>query len=198
VAATHAQQAELAKRYARALFDLAETSNNADAILTDLQALRELVTTHQDIRRLMLTPAVSPKEKQQAWAAIADKLGTQAATKDFLTLLGENHRLSLIPAIADAFKTLVLEAEGKVEATAITAAPLTKAQAGEIEKQVAAMTGKNVILTQDIDPDILGGLVLRIGSVMIDHSLRHQLDQLKQHVKSASAGQRQDVQSLAA
>lgn len=206
MAASHTQHAELAKRYARALFDLAvaaegapsKHSKTAEAVAADLARLAEIFSTHPDVRRLLLTPAVSPEQKQSAWAALGKEIGAQTLTLQFLNLLGHNHRLGLLPAAADAFKSMWLDKNGQVEAVAVTASPLSPAEMKKVKARLEKATGKEVLLENETDAAILGGLVVRMGSVMIDQSVRHRLTRLKTHIATETATDARNINSLAA
>lgn len=169
----------LAGRYASALFDLARGGDALDAVADDLAGLKELHAESADFRRLIASPVLTRDEQRRAVTAIAEKGGAQDLTKKFLGLLAEKRRLFALPAMIDAFAAMLSDHRGEIEAEVISAAPLTDEQKKTVEKQLAEAAGQKVQINAEVDQGLIGGLIVRVGSRMIDASLRSKLHQLE-------------------
>ncbi|MGF1544663.1 MAG: F0F1 ATP synthase subunit delta [Parvularculaceae bacterium] len=172
-------------RYAEALFDLAEEAGDIEAVEKDANALKAAIATSADLRALLESPVYDADQKGAAIAALADRAGFAGLTRNFLGLVARNRRLFMLERILLAFAARLSAHRGEVSAEAISAAPLsddqTKRLRGEIERRV----GKAVNLVAKVDPDLLGGVVVKIGSTMVDGSLRTKLNRLKSKLKEA-------------
>jgi F-type H+-transporting ATPase subunit delta len=169
----------LAGRYASALFDLARDGNALDAVAGDLADLKGLHAENPDFRRLIQSPILTREEQSRAVTAIAEKAGAQDLTRKFLGLLAEKRRLFALPAMIDSFAAMLSAHRGEIEAEVISAAPLTDEQKKTVEKQLAEAAGQKVQISAVVDPGLIGGLIVRVGSRMIDASLRSKLHQLE-------------------
>ena len=178
-------RSEIAERYASAFFELAQDENKAEALEADLDALRAAYDDSDDLRRLCLSPAFSAEIKAEGIAALLEKAGADPLTVNFGKLVASNGRLALLPALIANFKRLATEARGEVSAEVISANPLSGDQIEELKTQIRASIGKDVTLETSTDPDLLGGLIVKIGSRMIDSSLKTKLARLRARLKEA-------------
>lgn len=168
-----------AARYARALFDVVRQRGdlaNADA---DLTALADLIRDHAELARVAASPGVPAARKRAMVEALAGRLGPSTEVRNLALLLAERDRLVMLPAVAAAFHSRVLDHQGVVRAELTTAAPIDEAQRAALEASLGGATGRTVRLTTKVDQDIIGGTVTRVGSVVYDASVARQLERLK-------------------
>ena len=176
-------QASLGGRYALALFELARDSNGIDQVEASLARVRDALAESDDFRRLTASPVVSRGEASKAVLAAADQLGVDATTRNFLGVLAENRRLGQLPQIVRAFRQLAARHRGETTAEVTSAYPLDEGQVSELKQQLRTRVGREVSVDLSVDPDLLGGLVVRIGSQMIDSSIRTRLNSLAHAMK---------------
>lgn len=172
--------ASLAGRYALALYTLAQDANAITAVEADLLTVRAAIADSADLARLIRDPLAGRDETVRAVAAIAGVLGLSPLATNFLGVVAGNRRLASLAAIIDAFSLIAADARGEVTAQVITAHPLDDAQLAAIAEKLAAREGRTVTIEPKVDPAILGGLVVKIGSQMIDSSIRTRLNSLAQ------------------
>lgn len=176
----------LAGRYASALFELAREQDALDAVAGDLSGLASLHEESEDFRRLIDSPVISRDEQARAAGAIAEKGGAHELTRKFLGVLAEKRRLFALPAMIEAFMAMLADHRGELEAEVISAAELTDQQKKTVEKQLAEAAGQKVQVSARVDPELIGGLIVRIGSRMIDASLKSKLHQLELAMKGTA------------
>ena len=176
-------QASLGGRYAFALFELAREAKTIDAVEASLAAVRDALTQSDDFRMLTTSPLVARGAAVKAIQAVADSIGVDQTTKNFLCVLAENHRLAQLPAIIRAFRALAAQHRGETTAEVASAHPLTDEQVDALKQQLRQRAGRDVNVDLSVDPDLLGGLVVRIGSQMIDSSIRTRLNALAHAMK---------------
>jgi F-type H+-transporting ATPase subunit delta len=176
-------QASLGGRYAIALFELARDAKSIDTVEASLASVRDALAQSDDFRSLTTSPLVARGAAVKAVLAVADTLGVDATTKNFLGVLAENRRLGQLPAIIRAFRTLAARHRGEATAEVTSAHPLTDDQVGELKQQLRQRMGRDVSVDLSVDPELLGGLVVRIGSQMIDSSIRTRLNTLAHAMK---------------
>jgi F-type H+-transporting ATPase subunit delta len=176
-------QASLGGRYAIALFELARDSKTIDTVEQSLATIRDALAQSADFKALTLSPLVARGAAVKAVLATADELGIDATTKNFLGVLAENRRLAKLPAITRAFRELAARHRGEVSAEVASAYPLTDEQVVELKQQLRQRVGREVAVDLSVDPALLGGLVVRIGSQMIDSSIRTRLNTLAHAMK---------------
>ena len=145
--------------------------------------LRDALATTKDLVALTKSPVVARGAAVKAILAVADTLGLDGVTKNFLGVLAENRRLSALPQIIRAFRQLASRHRGEVAAEVTSAHPLTEGQVAELKQQLRTRVGREVSVDLSVDPDLLGGLVVRIGSQMIDSSIRTRLNALASAMK---------------
>ena len=177
-------QASLAGRYASALFELASEAGTVTAVETDLAKLDAALRESDDFRAATTNPQLSRSAQGQAVAAVAKHLALADLTTRFLGVLADNRRLSALPGMIAAFRTIAAAQRGEVTATVTSAHPLTDSQLAELKNRLTAREGRTVMLSADVDPDLLGGLVVTIGSKRIDASIRTRLNSLAQAMKA--------------
>ncbi|SKA20598.1 F0F1 ATP synthase subunit delta [Consotaella salsifontis] len=173
----------VAERYAQSLYELARDENRISAVETELDAFGRLVEESEDFRRLVESPVFSSEEQLRAVSAIAVKIGSSELTSNFLKVIAANRRLFALPSMIKAFHRLAAEGRGEAEAEVVSAEALTDVQRRDLAEAIAAYSGKSVTLRERVDPDILGGLVVRVGSRQIDTSIRTKLNSLKLALK---------------
>ena len=170
-------------RYASALFDLAKEAGALDATEAELDALNALIAGDADLDRVVSSPAYGRDEQGRVMNAILAKTGASDLTRKFVGLMAAKGRLKLLPAAVEGYKTLLAQDRGIVEAEVVSAVPLNDARQAELVRSLEASEGRKVSLKTRVDPSLLGGLVVKIGSKMIDASLRAKLSRLQLAMK---------------
>ena len=176
----------LAGRYAVALFELAQEQDALEEVASDLHALRGLIEESADLKRLIRSPVLSRDEQARALAAIGERAGFHELTQKFLGLLAHNRRLFALPEVIEAYDALLAERRGEVAGELVSAVPLSSSQLESVQQHLTAAVGQTVKLTTSVDPNLLGGVVVRVGSRMIDASIRSKLHQLELALKGAA------------
>ena len=176
-------KASLAGRYASALFDLASEAGTVTAVESDLDKLAEALHESAELRALIRNPEVSREQIGKVMAGIAAHLGLADLTRNFLGVLADNRRISDLPAMIRAFHAIAAAQRGEVGAEVASAHPLTDEQIATLEQKLRAREGRTVKLKTRVDPDLLGGLVVTVGSQRIDGSIRTRLNSLAQAMK---------------
>lgn len=176
-------QASLGGRYALALFELAEGAKAIDQVEQSLSSVRAALDQSPEFRQLTVSPLVPRGQAVKAVLATADQLGTDPTTRSFLGVLAENRRLSQLPQIIRAFRQLAARYRGEVTAEVTSAHPLAPDQVDALKQQLRQRLGREVSVDLSVNPDLLGGLVVRIGSQMIDSSIRTRLNALTSAMK---------------
>ena len=169
----------LAARYAKALFELAKEKTEIDSTEEDLIALGAMLDGSSELNRLILSPVMSRVEQGTAMAAVAEKAGLGGLTKNFIGLLARNRRLFVLRQIIQSFLDLCASDRGNVTAEVISATPLNGPQLSAIANQLSRSIGKNAVVQSRVDEDLLGGLIVKMGSRMVDNSLRSKLERMK-------------------
>jgi len=173
----------LAGRYANALFELARDQKAIDAVSADLASLRRALETSADLARLMRSPVFSAADHAKALKAILAKMGANDLTVKFLLVLAQKRRLFVLLPIIAAYERLVARSRGETEAEVTAARALSEGEIAELKAVLKSKLGKEPRLHAKIDPTLLGGLVVKVGSRMIDSSLRTKLDGLRSAMK---------------
>tara|TARA_R110001592_G_scaffold20926_9_gene84658 strand:- start:43437 stop:44033 length:597 start_codon:yes stop_codon:yes gene_type:complete len=171
-------------RYAGALIDLAEKSKSVDKIQSDLTALENMIHDSADLAEVITSPLVSREKQASAMDALAVKAKLDPLTKNFVGVLVQNRRLGALPGAIKAYKRIVAEKSGQVEVSLETAVKLTAAQAKEFQKKIEKALGRSVSVEEKVTPEIMGGVIVTIGSYMIDDSVRRKLERLGVALKS--------------
>ena len=176
---------DVAARYAQALFDIAVETRMLPAVEADLKALATMQATSADLRALLTSPRFAADDKAKGLLAVAEKADFNLTTRKFLGLLAANRRTQALDDIIRAFHRLVAAYRGVVSATVVTAIPLTDAQQAGLAAALRTALGKDPQIETRVDPAILGGLKVRVGSRLYDASLKSKLDSLKFALKRA-------------
>jgi F-type H+-transporting ATPase subunit delta len=175
----------MAGRYATALFDLAKEANAIDAVQADLARFDALVAESADLFRLVRSPAFSTDEQLKALTAVLDRAGIGGLAGNFLKLVTTNRRLFSVRDMIKAFGELVAQHKGEATAQVTVAEQLKDEHVQSLRDALKAVSGKNVSLDIKVDPAIIGGLVVKLGSRMVDSSLRTKLNAIKHAMKEA-------------
>lgn len=173
----------VAERYAGSLFELAEQSDAIVKVEEDLERFESLLQSSDDLRRLIESPVFSADDQLKAVSAIADRAQITGLTGNFLRVVAKNRRLFAIPGMIRAFRRIAAEHRGEASVEVTSAHALTPEQEDELRATLKNVAGKDVTVAVTVDPSILGGLVVRMGSRQIDTSLKTKLNLLKLALK---------------
>jgi F-type H+-transporting ATPase subunit delta len=176
-------RASLAGRYASALFDLAREQRQIESVGKSLDALNQALADSKDFAELVQSPLVSREEAAKAFAAIAPQLKLDPVTANFLGVLAKNGRKDQLRPVIRAFGRLAAEHRGETVAEVVTARPLNDDQLAELRSQLRTRAGRDVNIDAEVDPSILGGIVVKLGSQRIDASIRTKLNRLASAMK---------------
>lgn len=175
----------IAGRYAVALFELAEDAKALDAVETDLTALRRAIAGSKDLERLVRSPVFARDDQARAMAAILAKASAHELTRKFVGLVAQNRRLFALADMARAFSRLLAEKRGLESARVRSARPLTKEQVSKLAERLKKSLGKDVRLEAEVDEELIGGMVVQVGSRLIDTSLRTKLANIQIAMREA-------------
>lgn len=173
----------VAERYAGSLFELAAQTNAVAEVEKNLGRFEELLEGSADLDRLMKSPVFSAEDQLRAISAIADKARIGGLVGNFLRVVAKNRRLFAVPGMIRAFRRIAAEQRGEVAAEVTSAHALTQAQQTELKATLKSVAGKDVSIAVTVDPSLLGGLVVKMGSRQIDTSLKTKLNSLKLALK---------------
>lgn len=176
-------QASLAGRYATALFELARDERKIEAVGNSLGTVKQALAESEDFKELAMSPLVSREDATKAIAATAEAMKLDPLTKNFLGVLAQNRRLSQLPAVIRAFNSLWAQHRGEITAEVTSAHPLNDDQIVALKTNLRTRMGRDIAVDLNVDPAILGGLVVKVGSQMIDGSIRTKLNSLAQAMK---------------
>jgi F-type H+-transporting ATPase subunit delta len=175
--------ASLSGRYATALFQLARDEKKIEAVEGSLNSLRAALDQSDDFRSLIASPVLSRGDAANGVNAAAGALGVDETTIKFLAVLAQNRRLSQLPMVIRNFRMLAAQHRGETTAEVTSAHPLDDDQIARLKRELKTRVGRDVSVELNVDPSILGGLVVRIGSQMIDSSIRTRLNTLAHAMK---------------
>jgi len=176
-------RASLAGRYASALFDLARDQRQIESVGNGLDALGQALLDSKDFAELVDSPLVSRDEAAKAFAAVAPALSLDPVTTNFLGVLAKNGRKNQLRPVIRAYRRLAAEHRGEVTADILTARPLNDDQLAALKTQLRGRAGREVTIDASVDPNILGGIVVSLGSQRIDASIRTKLNRLASAMK---------------
>jgi F-type H+-transporting ATPase subunit delta len=186
VVASGGELSTVAERYAGALFELAKAGDEVEKAEAQLGRFLDALHNSPDLMRFVRSPVFSSGDQLQGLTSILKSGGIEGLARDFLLVLARNRRLFAVEAIVKSFKRLAAKDRGEVEAEVVSAHPLTDAQANDLTETLRQKFGKSPKLTITVDQKLLGGLVLKVGSQMIDTSLRTKLKNLEKAMKEAN------------
>jgi len=172
-------------RYATALFELARDEKSIDAVKADLDAFDAMLADSADLKRLVRSPVFSSDTQVKALSAVLDKAGISGISANFLKVLTSNRRLFAVDQVIRAFRALVAKFKGEATADVTVAEQLSDKNLDALKTALKSVTGKDVSLNVNVDPSIIGGLVVKLGSRMVDSSLRTKLNSIKHAMKEA-------------
>lgn len=173
----------IAGRYASAVFELAKEGNNLKAMESDVDALDSALKDSADFRDLINSPIYGRDEQAASIASIAKKMALSPIMANLLGLMADKRRLFVLPAIVTTLRDMIADERGEVTAEVTTATALTKAQSDKLAKTLTAQVGKSVSIKETVDAGIIGGLIVKVGSRMIDTSIRSKLNALQNNMK---------------
>ena len=173
----------IAARYASALFDLAKEGGALKALEADATALTDTLAASEDLRAVIASPVISREDQGKAIAAIGAKLGLNTLTANTLALMADKRRLFVLPQFASQLTDLIAAEKGEVTAEVTAARALTAAQSKKLAETLKASVGKTVKLKTTVDESLIGGLVVKLGSTMIDTSVKAKLAALQNAMK---------------
>jgi F-type H+-transporting ATPase subunit delta len=166
-------------RSATALFELAQEANTVDQVGTDLATFQAMIDESDDLNRLVRSPVFSAEDQISALEAICAEAKITSLALNFIKLAAQNRRLFVVSDMIKAFRTLVAQSKGEISAEVTSADTLSPEHLAELKAAIKASVGRDVQLTTRVDPAILGGLVVKVGSRMVDNSLKTKLQNLK-------------------
>ena len=174
---------DLSGRYATALLDLADERKALDAVAADLQSLKALIDESGDLRRLLSNPIYTRAQQSKAITAIMEKAGVGELTRRFVLVVSDNHRLFALSAMIDSYLAELARRRGEITAEVTSARSLSDEQQAALLNTLRASVGSKVQLDLKVDPTLIGGLIVKVGSRMIDSSLRSKLQRLQLAMK---------------
>jgi F-type H+-transporting ATPase subunit delta len=176
----------MAGRYATALFELSLEEHATDAVRADLDRLDALISGSPDLQRLVRSPVFTAEEQTRALSAVLEKAGIDGLSARFLQVVSSNRRLFAVREIIRGFRTLVATHRGETSATVTVAEKPSEAHLAAIKDALKTVTKKDVQVEVKVDPSIIGGLIVKLGSRMVDTSLRTKLNAIKHAMKEVS------------
>jgi len=185
VAAEDPSVSGVSGRYATALFELARDEKSVDAVKADLDRFEAMLNESADLKRLVRSPVFSAEAQSKALSAVLEKAEITGTSAKFLKVLTANRRLFAVADVIRAFRALVAKFKGEVTADVTVAEKLSEKNLDALKTALKSVTGKDVALNVNVDPSIIGGLVVKLGSRMVDSSLRTKLNSIKHAMKEA-------------
>ena len=185
MAAEHAHEAGLAGRYALAIFELAQEERAVEAVAVDFATLKQLMAESPDLTRLIRAPVFSREEQAAGMNGVLHRMEASALTRRFILLLASKRRLFALADIIRAYGSLVAKQKGEISAQVTSACPLSDDEAAELKSILRSKLSKDVNLETRVNPSLLGGLIVKVGSRMIDSSLRTKLNGLRMAMRGA-------------
>jgi len=173
----------VAQRYATAVFDLAKEGNSLKALEADIATLETAIKDSADLRAMMTSPVYNREQQGKAITALAEKMKLSPATRGALGLMAQNRRLFVVPAFLATLRQMIATEKGEITADVVSATALSKSQADALAATIKDRIGKKVILNVSVDESLIGGLIVKVGSKMIDTSIRSKLAALQNSMK---------------
>ena len=177
---------ELARRYVTAVYELAGEGKKLSKLTSDLEVLGKILETSKDFQRMTNSPIVDTASQIAAIEEVGKKSKFGPITTNFLKVVATNGRLDVLPEILKAYKAKIAEQDGEITAEITSSVKLTAAVVKNIQSELSKKTKKKVIVTENVDPSIIGGLLVKIGSKMYDFSVKSQLNKIRNELKQAS------------
>lgn len=178
-------EGSLSRRYAKALIELGVEGSCVERIADDLHTFRAVLDTGDGaLRKAMENPGISVTERRAVLDQVLGRLDLHPLVANFVSLLLDKHRFTELDSMKRAYDAMADERAGRVRATVTTAHDLSSGMAAEVQQALASATGKDVVVSYDVDPTLIGGVVAKIGDLVIDASVRARLEQLRQQLLS--------------
>jgi F-type H+-transporting ATPase subunit delta len=174
----------LALRYAAALFELADERHALDEVAGNLRELRSMLAESPELSRLLRSPVLPRAEQGRAITALAERAGFVPLVRDFLGLVAKNRRLFAVPAMIDSYLQRLAERRGEVTAAVTAAQPLSEEQLARLVDELRKSAGRRVSVETRVDPQLIGGMIIKLGSRMVDGSVRSKLQRLQLAMKA--------------
>ncbi|MBO6826994.1 MAG: F0F1 ATP synthase subunit delta [Sneathiella sp.] len=179
MSAVNAKVSGIAGRYATALFELASNEKQVDAVAADLATIKTSMEESADLARLVRSPLVNRNDQERAMLAVLEKLGVSDLVRRFVGTVAQNRRLFALSGMIEAFGRLLAAERGEVVAEVKSAKKLTQKQLDALSKELKTAIGSDVAIEAEVDENLIGGLVVKVGSRMVDSSIRTKLQNLK-------------------
>ena len=173
-------------RYASALFELSSEEKATEEVSRQLSTFQTAIDQSEDLSRLVRSPVFSSEDQVSALGAVAGQLGITGATLNFLKLVAKNRRLSALPDMIKAYATLLASSKGEIAGEVTSAEPLSATQLADLKAALKSSLGRDGLLTTRVDSSLLGGLIVKVGSRMMDNSLKTKLQTLKIAMKGTA------------
>ena len=177
------QTTGLAGRYATALYELADAAKSLDAVAADLTALNQIVTENADLAGLVRSPVIGSEAQVKAMTAVLEAAGANPLTVKFVGTVADNRRLFALSQMITAFLAELARRRGEIQADVTSAVPLTEAEVAAVTESLRGAVGQKVAVNLAVDPSLIGGLIVRVGSRMVDSSLRSKINRLQLSMK---------------
>jgi F-type H+-transporting ATPase subunit delta len=175
----------VAERYATALYDLADESKSLDAVAEDLRNLRNLIAGSPDLRRFLRSPLIGRQAQTKAMQAVLEAAKTGDLVRRFVGVVGGHRRLFALPGMIDAFLRQLAKRRGEVTVHVSSARALSAEQSAQLTDTLKRAVGHKINIESKVEPELIGGLVVRVGSRMVDTSIRTQLQKLRRALRAA-------------
>ncbi len=173
----------IAERYATAIFELAKEGGALDKLEANIADLAAALEQSADLRDLLASPILSRADQKAAILAVADKMGLISELRNGLAVMADRRRLFVVPQVLKKLRDMIAEDKGEISAEVVSAKPLTKTQSEKLAKTLQSSTGKHVNINAAVDEGLIGGLIVKVGSKMIDTSIRSRLNSLQNAMK---------------
>ncbi|MFX0546925.1 F0F1 ATP synthase subunit delta [Roseovarius sp. S1116L3] len=173
----------IAERYATAIFEIAQDNNRLGKLETGVDQLAEALDASADLRDMISSPIISRSEQEKAITAISEHLKLTPALSRGLALMAQKRRLFAVPQVVVQLRAMIADHKGEVQADVTSAKALTKAQSDKLAKTLKSNVGKDVKINATVDESLIGGLIVKVGSKMIDTSIRSKLASLQNSMK---------------
>lgn len=175
---SHAQARQIAARYVKAFFDLAVDAKKEKKVAENLVALSEMMAESEELRKAVKHPLITADEKRRVFEELLVRIGGEKKTGEFIAFLAEKQRLEILPVLSEMFTAKLAEHNGELSALVITAKKLKAAQRKSIEKALKDAAGQAVAVSEKVDESLMGGIQIRLGSKLLDHSVAGKLSRL--------------------
>ncbi|MEN8140887.1 MAG: ATP synthase F1 subunit delta [Thermodesulfobacteriota bacterium] len=180
------KNALLAKRYAKALFAVGTEADSLDAFATTLDGFASLVGDNPELADALSNPLYPADAREAVMAEIVKAAGVEGMMANFLNLVAQKRRADTLGDIAETFQIMVDEANNTCQGVVISASELDETLTGEVQQTLEKITGKRVAITTEVDESIIGGIIAKVGDLVLDGSIKTQLDELKESIKGSN------------